>query len=384
VVRNALAPFVAASILLLVAPAVGPDAAASRQTATAATRATPGTELGAVSPGEPALRQALRTSPGVAAVQRLRALGATQPGAPGRAAGGVGAASVAGAARGAAPSRPPVRTVAARGDGPARTHRLRSGESLWTVSRHYGVTVEALAAANALRADAVLPVGKVLVIPGGDEATSAAPARVHTGTRRPAAADGRTATYVVQPGDTLWSIAYRHGTTVEALLHLNGLDDPDRLQPGQRLTIAGRPLQEARRAAAVRVADAPAGRAGVGLLWPARGVITSRFGWRRYRYHHNGIDLAAPAGTPVYAASDGVVEFAGWKGGYGRVVYLRHPDGVTTVYAHASALLVQTGQRVRRGQTIARVGCTGACTGPHLHFEVHVDGQPVNPVRYLR
>jgi murein DD-endopeptidase MepM/ murein hydrolase activator NlpD len=104
----------------------------------------------------------------------------------------------------------------------------------------------------------------------------------------------------------------------------------------------------------------------------------------RYRRHHNGIDIASPTGTPIYAARDGVVTFAGRRGGYGLVVYVEHGDGYTTVYGHASSLHVKVGERVRRGELIARVGCTGSCTGAHLHFEVHEGGTPVNPLRHLR
>ncbi|MDR7597389.1 MAG: M23 family metallopeptidase, partial [Armatimonadota bacterium] len=126
----------------------------------------------------------------------------------------------------------------------------------------------------------------------------------------------------------------------------------------------------------------PRTRATVAYLWPARGVVTSRFG-TRWRRHHTGVDIAAPRGTPIHAARDGRVVRAGWYGGYGLVVVLDHGDGMETWYGHASAVLVRVGQQVDRGQVIGRVGCTGACTGPHVHFEVRVRGQPVNPLRYL-
>jgi murein DD-endopeptidase MepM/ murein hydrolase activator NlpD len=119
-----------------------------------------------------------------------------------------------------------------------------------------------------------------------------------------------------------------------------------------------------------------------GLSWPSRGTLTSRFGWR-YRRHHNGIDLAAPWGTPIQAARDGIVVFAGWYSGYGKVVFIAHGDGVVTVYGHASKLLVKVGDQITQGQVIANVGCTGVCTGSHLHFEVRIDGQPVDPLKFL-
>lgn len=114
------------------------------------------------------------------------------------------------------------------------------------------------------------------------------------------------------------------------------------------------------------------------LIWPSDGRASSEFGWRGGRMH-NGIDLAAPSGTPILAADDGHVVFAGWKGGYGRTVDIDHGDGVVTRYAHQSELHVSDGQRVTRGQRIGDVGTTGSSTGPHLHFEVEIDGEPVDP-----
>jgi len=119
-------------------------------------------------------------------------------------------------------------------------------------------------------------------------------------------------------------------------------------------------------------------------IWPAKGVLTSGYGWRWGRMHR-GIDIANAVGTPIYASSAGVVEKAGWNsGGYGNVVDIRHDDGSLTRYGHNSRILVQAGQRVKQGQTIAAMGSTGFSTGPHTHFEVHPSGKgAVNPIAFL-
>ncbi len=121
-----------------------------------------------------------------------------------------------------------------------------------------------------------------------------------------------------------------------------------------------------------------------GYIWPARGVLTSGFGWRWGRMHR-GIDIAAPVGTPIVASAAGVVEFSGWNsGGYGYMIDIRHVDGSRTRYAHNSRLLVRVGDRVEQGQHIAAMGSTGFSTGPHVHFEIHVPNQgTVNPMSLL-
>ena len=118
------------------------------------------------------------------------------------------------------------------------------------------------------------------------------------------------------------------------------------------------------------------------FAWPVVGQITSRFGYRRSGFH-NGLDIAAPTGTTVFAADSGTVIFAGYRAYYGRLVEIDHGGGKTvTVYGHNSTLLVKVGDQVKKGQPIARVGSTGRSTGPHLHFEVKVDGAPRNPLSY--
>jgi len=121
-----------------------------------------------------------------------------------------------------------------------------------------------------------------------------------------------------------------------------------------------------------------------GYMWPAKGMLTSPYGWRWGRMH-KGIDIAAPVGTPIMAAASGKVITAGWNdGGYGNLVEVQHADGSVTLYAHNSRLLVRVGQQVRQGQQIAEMGSTGFSTGPHSHFEVHLPGRgAVNPIALL-
>lgn len=141
-----------------------------------------------------------------------------------------------------------------------------------------------------------------------------------------------------------------------------------------------------------RIAARPSGFPGIlgtGLMGiPNDGPISSGFGWRShpilgYERFHGGIDFASDYGSVIFAAQAGVVIFSGWYGGYGNAVILDHGNGITTLYAHANELLAQEGQTVQRGEAIATVGSTGLSTGPHLHFEVRENGEPVDPMNYL-
>lgn len=125
-----------------------------------------------------------------------------------------------------------------------------------------------------------------------------------------------------------------------------------------------------------------------GMSWPVSGPLTSGFGWRTHpifhtRRFHAGIDIGAPSGTPIRAAATGKVIFAAAKSGYGNTVIIDHGGGLATLYGHMSSIGAGAGAVVARGATIGGVGCTGYCTGPHLHFEVRVNGDPVNPMGWL-
>ena len=120
-------------------------------------------------------------------------------------------------------------------------------------------------------------------------------------------------------------------------------------------------------------------------IWPTTGVVSSPYGlrWGGTDFHP-GMDIANDMGTPIVATADGVVEYAGWNsGGYGNMVDINHGNGIMTRYGHASQVVVSVGQHVKRGQLIAYMGSTGFSTGPHVHYEVHVNGNRVNPISYL-
>lgn len=124
------------------------------------------------------------------------------------------------------------------------------------------------------------------------------------------------------------------------------------------------------------------------LAWPVSGTITSPFGYRQNPFgggmeFHQGLDIAAPMGTTITAASGGTVIQAGWFGGYGNYIVIDHGGGMSTGYGHCSQIFVSVGQKVQKGQAIGAVGSTGASTGPHVHFEVRINGKPVDPAAYL-
>lgn len=275
--------------------------------------------------------------------------------------------------------------------------------------------------------------GRPPLAPGGDtvgargsgsarpfaERYQAAIAELEGGSGGPAA----SAPVTVAAGDTLWSMV-RHQlesrsecvsdgqvlAEVRRVSASNRLDDPDLIRPGQQIDLGGgEPGGDDAMVASVGTLSlatpsaaapglldapdpqpsddvAPAGGplAVASLIDGARDRVTSSFGMRAdplcgKRRFHAGIDVAAAAGTPARAAASGVVSFAGEQSGYGHVVVVDHGGGVTTMYAHASALLVREGDRVDTGTELIRVGSSGRATGPHLHFELRKDGVAVDP-----
>lgn len=202
-----------------------------------------------------------------------------------------------------------------------------------------------------------------------------------------------TRLHVVRRGETLSQIARVYGVSVRTLQLANHLKDPDHLQRGQRLRIPTddrAALRASKTQGQKERQSSPPTKRRQSFSWPVEGVLTSPFGKRGRvmggggRRFHAGIDLAVPVGTRVRAAQPGIVVFAGYNGAYGKVVKLDHQHGYSTLYAHNSRLLVHVGQRVKAGHVICLSGNTGRSTGPHLHFEVHKDGWPVNPLPYLQ
>ena len=200
--------------------------------------------------------------------------------------------------------------------------------------------------------------------------------------------------HTVQKGQTLYRIAQAYKIDMEVLRRANHIRDASKIKVGTQLWIPG-----ARRVLSIPTTSTPSGysrsksvnkkniptvkpRKGI-LIWPTKGTLTSGFGNRNGR-RHEGIDIAAPKGTPIKAAAAGKVVFSGWgPTGYGKMVILEHKNNLTTVYAHNSKILVKKGARVKQGQRISLMGSTGRSTGPHLHFEVRNDTEPKNPIKYL-
>jgi murein DD-endopeptidase MepM/ murein hydrolase activator NlpD len=194
----------------------------------------------------------------------------------------------------------------------------------------------------------------------------------------------RPVEHVVRPGDTVYHLAHVYGVSARRLMEANHLSDSRDLRVGQSLLIPGSYSY-----ASLGGSDGGRGamwnvpRAARQFAWPVwSGRVTSGFGMR-HGTMHDGIDIAAPLGTPVRAADAGVVVFAGRLNGYGNTVIVRHSDNYVTVYGHNSRNVVIEGTRVARGQSIAEIGTSGRTTGPNLHFEVRYDNLAYDPLSYL-
>ena len=176
----------------------------------------------------------------------------------------------------------------------------------------------------------------------------------------------------VRKGDTIDGVCKKYGVEMTDLVNANPGVDVDRLTIGQKLFVPGSgTLEQLFR-----------------FAWPVHGRISGRYGMRlhpvyRRRMMHTGLDIAAGTGTPIRAALGGRVKFVGWKGGYGKTVIIEHPNGYETLYGHCSRITCSTGQTVKRGEQVAKVGTTGVSTGPHVHFEVKRNGKRMNPEKVL-
>ena len=305
------------------------------------------------------------------------------------------------------------------------------GETLETISRRYDVPVAALMEANNITRPGSVHPGQHLVIPrrrGPAAALAAPPTRVASsgaavpapvGPPRNALAPG-SSMHVVAPGETLHSIARHYGKPVLVLAKANNIAPDTMVRVGERIVIPGgasAPVAAAPAPAApaarneppvgsLAAAESPhsarlaapvapggeegsakAGEAGgsvPGFRWPVRGRVIAGFGPKPNGLQNDGINLAVPEGTPVKAADDGVVAYAGNElKGYGNLVLVRHSNGFVTAYAHASEIMVKRGDTVKRGQVIAKSGQTGSVTSPQLHFEIRKGATPVDPSQYL-
>lgn len=235
-----------------------------------------------------------------------------------------------------------------------------------------------------LKPRAGLAMALVLAIAGCASQTASTPSPYRSSSPRIA----RTSSHPVAPGETVYRIARQYHVSPERLMAINGLGNPRDLRVGQLLIIPADGVEDA--------STGPAGAAVFGSMdpwsvpraerqfaWPVTaGVVSSPFGMR-HGAMHDGVDIAAPSGTPVYAADDGAVIFAGRLHGYGNVVIVQHSGGYVTVYGHNQRNLVSIGGNVARGHEIAEIGTSGRASGPNLHFEVRHHNQAENPLAYL-
>ncbi len=240
-------------------------------------------------------------------------------------------------------------------------YQVKRGDTLWGLANGLGVDLGVLMAMNYLAPGDLIYAGQTIRLP-------VEPDKV----------------YQVRYQDTLWAIAQQFEVDLKLLMTANKITKPESLQVGTILTIPGNPLALQVDSRSINNTAAASRLKELILGWPVEGRITSSYGQRGSEFHH-GLDIGAQAGTDIKAALGGIVIFAGYKNQiYGNVVEIRHDPGLTTMYAHNSKTLVKVGEKVAKGQKIALVGSTGRATGPHVHFELRVNGQTFNPIHYLK
>ena len=237
------------------------------------------------------------------------------------------------------------------------TYEVAPGDTVGGIASRFGLQTDTIVWANDLFNPNRLKVGQQLTIPPVDGVL-----------------------YRVVAGDTLGSIAKRHKVDSEVILNYgpNGLADPNSLNVGQQLIIPGGKIEEKQVVVAAPARSTPVKGSGQ-FAWPTFGPIYTYFG-----PYHAGIDISPPYGSPIYAADAGrVVKMEKLNWSYGWYLVIDHGNSYSTMYSHVSEFLVDIGETVKRGQLIARVGNTGRSTGPHLHFEIHQNGVPVDPLGFL-
>ena len=323
-------------------------------------------------------------------------------------------------------AKPPAPPPVTQASGPRI--KVQSGDTLSSLSRRYGVSINTIQTANNLP-DARLRVGQTLIMPGADVAAARSPAPAPSvAAAAPAASPTPTSltpragetTYTVQPGDTPNSIAEKLGTSEKAIMVRNDVR-ADALQIGQTLVIpaAGAGAPAVADAAGVRkvktttisapgagdttqstakTAPAPTQQdvsssaqlpnpeplSGASFRWPVKGRVISGFGTKPDGGHNDGINISVPQGTPVKAAENGVVAYSGSElKGYGNLVLVRHANNWVSAYANNEELLVKRGDKVSRGQVIAKAGTTGSVSQPQVHFELRKGSRPVDPTKYM-
>ncbi len=248
-------------------------------------------------------------------------------------------------------------------------HKVKKGETIWSISRRYGMKPAQVVQHNPELKSRPLYIGEEILI-------------VREAKKGPVKAKKKTRVvyHKVKKGDTLSHVARRHRVSVGNLKKWNRLNKSGVIKIGQRLKIYKK---------GGRSGPPPGYVYGKFFDWPLRGVITSGYGRRSNpfvgarRQYHRGIDIGAKMGTPIRAARDGVVIMSRRMGGYGNCIFVRHSNGYVSVYAHNMVNKVRVGQVVKRGAIIGKVGRTGSATGPHLHFEVRRWKKPINPLSAL-